>query len=101
MSTLLRILILGCGEHKHDHDHIDLPQGDQVKGEELFTPACSGCHGADGTGGYRDTSILGAIGSAYCRLHMKWSKNHTRLPRLLRSGCRRYYRSHQVSKKVE
>ena len=61
MSTLLLTLILGCGEHKHDqdHDHIDLPQGDQVKGEELFTPACSGCHGADGTGGYGGTYILG------------------------------------------
>ena len=61
MSTLLLTLILGCREHKHDpnHDDIDLPQGDTVKGEELFTPSCSGCHGSDGTGGYGGPYILG------------------------------------------
>ena len=67
MSSLLFALMLACDEHSHDHDHdhdhdhsqIDLPDGDPAKGEDMFTQSCSGCHGADGTGGYGGPYMLG------------------------------------------
>lgn len=55
MSYLLFVLALACG----NQDDNTLPQGDPVKGEELFTQSCSGCHGADGTGGYGGPYMLG------------------------------------------
>ena len=62
MLTLLLTYLLACGDghdHDHDHDHFDLPTGDAEVGEPLFTQSCSGCHGADGTGGYGGPDLLG------------------------------------------
>ena len=55
MPTLLWSLLFACG---HEHDHVHLPDGNSESGEELYTPSCSGCHGAEGTGGYGGPDLL-------------------------------------------
>ena len=51
------LYILACGSH--EHTHVELPEGDATIGEELYIVSCSGCHNADGLGGYGGPNLLG------------------------------------------
>lgn len=57
MQMLSFLYILACGGH--EHPTVELPEGDATIGEELFVESCSGCHNADGQGGYGGPNLLG------------------------------------------
>ncbi len=73
MGAIVLTLLMGCGEHEHSHDHEHSHEaeldtgisglhldGDAAAGEAIYMDSCSGCHGADGSGGV-GPSLIDAI----------------------------------------